>query len=91
MSTYAERITITRSQVESIDTLCHGIVTRDGEEDACRKDATTVVYDSESATVWPACTWHAHRYGGALTLAQIRDALTTGAVCFERDVEVSEW
>lgn len=77
---------IVRSQIESIDTLCHGIVTRDGEQDACCKDATTIIYDAESADVWPACTWHAHRYGGALTLAQIRDALTAGAVEIERVV-----
>lgn len=91
MSTYSERVTIVRSQIEHLDTLCAGIVTRQGEEDACCKDATTIVYDAESATPWPACTWHAHRYGGALTLAQIREALTTGATSFEREVEVSEW
>lgn len=56
-----ERITITRSQIQDIDTLCAGIVTRDGEMDACCKPATTVVYDAEHASVWPACTWHAHR------------------------------
>ena len=85
-----ERFTITRTQVESVDTLCAGIVTRDGEMDACCKPATTVVHDAEEASVWPACTWHAHRYGGALTLAQIREALTTGATQFEREVS-SEW
>ena len=79
-------VTITRSQVEGLDTLCAGTVTRDGEQDACCKDATAIVYDAESATVWPACTWHAHRYGGALTLAQIREAIETGATRFEREV-----
>ncbi|MBB3040986.1 hypothetical protein [Nocardioides soli] len=84
-----ERITITRSQIQDIDTLCAGIVTRDGEMDACCKAATTIIYDAEHASVWPACTWHAHRYGGALTLAQIREALTQGATRFER--EVAPW
>lgn len=86
MSTYSERVTIVRSQLEDIDTLCHGIVTHRGCEDACCKPATAIVYDAESADVWPACTFHAHRYGGALTLAQIREALTTGATRFERQV-----
>lgn len=84
-----ERITITRSQIQDIDTLCAGIVTRNGEMDACCKAATTIIYDAENASVWPACTWHAHRYGGALTLAQIREALTQGATRFER--EVAPW
>ena len=60
------------------DGLCHGIVTRDGIEDACCKDATTIIYDPESVTLWPACTWHANRYGGALSLATIRTALAEG-------------
>lgn len=81
-----ERVCITRSEIVDLDTLCHGIVTRGGEEDACCKSATAIVYDAESANVWPACTWHAHRYGGALTLAQIREAVETGATRFEREV-----
>ena len=89
MTTYTERVTVGCSQIERLDTLCHGIVTRAGEEDACCKPATTVLYDAEDADVWPACTWHAHRYGGALTLAQIREALTAGATRFER--EVADW
>lgn len=89
MSTYAERVAIVRSQIESLDTLCHGIVTRAGEQDACSKPATTILYDAESAHVWPACTWHANYNGGALTLAQIREALTVGVTWFER--EVQEW
>lgn len=84
-----ERITITRSQVQDIDTLCAGIITRGGGMDACCKPATTIVYDPEDASTWPACTWHAHRYGGALTLAQIREALTRGAAQIER--EVASW
>lgn len=84
--TYTERIAVTRSQIERLDYLCAGIVTRDGEQDACCKPATTILYDAETADVWPACTWHAHRNGGALTLAQVRGALTTGATWFERQV-----
>lgn len=84
MSTYTEAVTIARSQIERLDTLCAGIV--DGTEDACCKPATTIVYDAESADVWPACTWHAHRYGGALTLEQVREALTIGATRFDREV-----
>ncbi len=90
MSTYIERVTIVRSQVERLDHLCAGIVTRDGEMDACCKPATSIVYDAEGADIWPACTWHAHRYGGALTLAQIREALAEGATQFEREVS-GEW
>ena len=89
MSTFAERVTIVRSQIVDLDVLCGGIVVRDGEEDACCKSATSAIYDAESASVWPACSWHANRYGGALTVAQIREALTTGATSFER--EVSAW
>lgn len=86
MTAYNERVTITRTQVESLDTLCHGIVVRDGEQDACSKDATTVLYDAESASIWPACSWHANRYGGALTLAQLNEARSDGATRFEREV-----
>jgi hypothetical protein len=85
-----EKVTVVRSQLERLDTLCAGVVTRDGDEDACCKDATTIVHDAESADVWPACTWHAHRYGGALTLAQIRDALTAGSTRIEREV-ADQW
>jgi hypothetical protein len=80
------RVAVTRSQIEVLDTLCAGIVTRQGEEDACCKDATTIVYDLEGANPWPACTWHAHRYGGALTLAQIREA-RDGVTWIEREAQ----
>lgn len=86
MTTYVERVTIVRSQIERLDNLCAGIAVREGEEQPCCKDATAIVYDAESASVWPACTWHAHRYGGALTLTQVREALTTGATHLEREV-----
>lgn len=81
-----ERVAVVRSQIDQLDTLCAGIVTSHGVEDACRKPATTIVYDAQNADVWPACTWHAHRYGGALTLAQIQEALATGVTRFEREV-----
>lgn len=87
MSTrYMERVTLTHSQLDLVGNLCDGIVTRDGIEDACCKDATTILYDAESASLWPACTWHAHRYGGALTLAQIAALRDNGSVSFEREV-----
>lgn len=85
--TYTERVTIVRSQIDRLDTLCAGIVTRDYEMEPCCKDATAILYDAESADVWPACSWHANRYhGSALTLAQVREALTTGMTSFEREV-----
>ena len=83
MSDYA----VTRTEITELDPLCHGIVTRGGWEDACNKPATTVVFDLASGGVWPACTWHAHRYGGALTLAEIRTALTGGYVWIKRGEE----
>lgn len=89
MSTHTESVTIVRSELLALDTLCHGIVTAAGEEGPCCKPATTVVCDGESAGLWPACTWHAHRYGGALDLATIRKALETGAASFDR--EVADW
>lgn len=85
-ATYSERVMIVRSQLDSLDHLCSGIVTRGGVEDACCKPATAIVYDAESADVWPACTWHAHRYGGALTLEQIAEARECGSTSFEREV-----
>lgn len=44
---------------------CHGIVTKDGEQDACGKPPTTVIVasDLDDGGHWPACTYHAHRYG----------------------------
>lgn len=44
---------------------CHGTVTRDGETDACDKPATVIVdgRGTEDETYWPACTFHAYRYG----------------------------
>lgn len=88
-ATYMERVTLTRSQLDQVGDLCDGIVTRGGIEDACCKDASTILYDAESAALWPACTWHAHRYGGALTLAQIATLRNHGTVSFEREVSYS--
>ena len=81
-----ERVTITRSQLESVDTLCHAEVSRGGELEPCCKDATTVLYDAENASIWSACSWHANRLGGALTLAQLAEIRSTGATCFTREV-----
>lgn len=86
LTTYTERVTVARSQIERLDYLCAGIITRAGEQDACCKPATTILYDLESGDVWPACSWHANRNGGALTLAQVREALTTGSTRLEREV-----
>lgn len=80
--------TVVRSEIERLDTLCAGIVVRDGEEDACCKPACVIAYHPDGG-VWPACVWHAHRYGGALTLAQVAEALTTGATVVE--YEVGAW
>lgn len=73
------RYFVTRTEIDDLDTLCHGIVVRDGWEDACNKPATTVLFHPESG-VWPACTWHANRWGGALTLADLATARETGCV-----------
>lgn len=80
------QVMVVRSELESLDTLCHGIVTRGGEEDACSKPAAAVIWDRESASIWPACIWHANRFGGALTLGQVSEALRWGATSFEREV-----
>lgn len=71
---------VTRGEVAMLDTLCHGLVIRDGHEDQCCKPPTTAIYDVENVAIWPACTYHAHRYGSGrtMTLAQIREALETG-------------
>lgn len=44
---------------------CHGIVTREGEMDACGKPPVAIIdgRSSEDETFWPACSFHAHRYG----------------------------
>lgn len=79
-------VSIFRSDLVNLDYLCHGIAVRDGVEDACLKPATTVLWDPESAHIWPACTWHAHRNGGAVNLVNIREAWQTGFSEFEREV-----
>lgn len=57
---------------------CHGIVIRDGIEDACDKPTTCVIDDEESGP-WQACVWHAHRYGSGrmIPLSAIRAVLRT--------------
>lgn len=44
---------------------CHGIVTRDGEMDACGKPPVAIIdaNDTEDGCFWPACAYHANRYG----------------------------
>ena len=84
-----ETSTITRTELDALDTVCHGIVTRDGWIDACNKPAVAAVYSPEKAGIWPACTWHSHRYGTGLmvTLAQQREARETGATVVTYDIE----
>lgn len=77
------RVCITRTEVQSLDTLCAGIITRHGEEEPCCKDATTVLFDRTFGGIWPACTWHANRNGGALSIAQLRTAIAEGGVWIE--------
>jgi hypothetical protein len=45
---------------------CHGTVVRDGIEDACGKPPTSIIdgRDTEDNCCWPACAYHANRYGG---------------------------
>lgn len=44
---------------------CHGLVIRDGIEDACGKPPVAIIdaRDTEDDCYWPACAYHAHRYG----------------------------
>lgn len=60
---------------------CHGIVTRDGEQDACGKPPVAIIdaRSAEDGCYWPACAWHAHRYGygHVVPLSDLRAALET--------------
>jgi len=80
------QVMVVRSELLSLDTFCHGAVTRAGEEYPCFKPAAAVLWDEEIAGIWPACIWHANRFGGALTLDQVSEALRWGATSFEREV-----
>lgn len=44
---------------------CHGLVVRDGIEDACGKPPVAIIdaNDYEDGCYWPACAYHANRYG----------------------------
>ena len=44
---------------------CHGLVIRDGCEDACGKPPVAIIdaRDFEDGDFWPACAYHANRYG----------------------------
>jgi len=55
---------------------CHGIVTRDGEQEPCEKPTVCIIDDPEGGP-WAACVWHAHRYGSGrmVSLADIRAEL----------------
>ena len=59
---------------------CHGIVTRDGEMDACGKPPVAIIdgRDTEAEGYWPACAFHAHRYGRmrCVPIEQIIRAIT---------------
>jgi hypothetical protein len=58
---------------------CHGIVTVDGEQEPCNKPATAIIdgRSTEDETYWPACAYHAHRWGRGrvVPLADLRTAL----------------
>lgn len=58
---------------------CHGGVIRDGEQDACEKPAVAVIdgRGSEDESYWPACAYHANRYGAGrcVPLVVLRAAL----------------
>jgi hypothetical protein len=55
---------------------CHGIVTRDGEQDACGKPPVAIIdwRGTEAETYWPVCAYHAHRYGDGRAVP-LRDIL----------------
>jgi hypothetical protein len=58
---------------------CHGIVYRDGDMDACGKPPVALIdaRDLEDGCIWPACAYHANRYGRGrcVPLADIVTAL----------------
>lgn len=62
---------------------CHGIVTRDGEMDACGKPPVAIIdaRGAEDGCYWPACAYHAHRYGRGhvVPLPDLLAAIKAGA------------
>lgn len=52
---------------------CHGLVVREGIEDACGKPPVAIVdgRGTEDETHWPACAYHANRYGGGRCVALV--------------------
>lgn len=57
---------------------CHGLITRNGEQDACGKPP--VARDFEDGCIWPACAYHAHRYGKRwVTLREIAASLRSAS------------
>lgn len=57
---------------------CHGIVTRNGEMDVCGKPPVAIIdaRAAEDGCYWPACAYHANRYGAGhvVPLAELRAA-----------------
>lgn len=70
-----------RTAVEKADH-CHGIVTRQGDEDACGKPPVAMIDGRVGDEgYWPACAYHANRWGQVgynrlVTLAEIVEALS---------------
>ena len=72
-----------RNALDGLAGGCHGIVTRNGEQDACGKTPTMLIdaRTFEDGCIWPACTYHAHRYGRGHVVplaAIIRELSRTG-------------
>jgi hypothetical protein len=44
---------------------CHALAIREGIEDACGKPPVAIIdaRDLDDGGYWPACAYHAHRYG----------------------------
>lgn len=68
--------------IENLRGGCHGIVTHDGEQDACGKPVTVIIdgHGTEAEGFWPACTYHGNRYGGGrvVPLEVLVDVLAGG-------------
>jgi len=52
---------------------CHGLVVRFGIEDACGKAPVAIVdgRGTEDEGFWPACAWHANRYGPCVPIGYL--------------------
>jgi hypothetical protein len=62
---------------------CHALVTRGGDEDACGKPPVAVIDDrgTDADCYWPACAYHANRYGRGhvVSLVELLSAWTVVA------------